>query len=229
MQNVTDRVRNPFGMRPPVVDGREAAVFGYGDANADVHVVGDYPGVHGGAGQRVGASDTAAPGDGTGVPFTETLAGERLQGALHEVGLLEAPYGDEPAVSNLFLSYLHMSVTEGGRRPTADEYARLEPYFDAELRAIAAHVLVPVGERATRYVLEEYTSRAHAVESVAAAHATEIRGRGFLVVPVGEPHDWAKGDRAALVETLSAVLARDYRQISDLGRFEPGGDPYFVR
>jgi uracil-DNA glycosylase family 4 len=229
VQNVTDRVSNPFGMRPPVVDGREAAVFGYGDANADVHVVGDYPGVHGGAGQRVGARDTAAPADGTGVPFTETLAGERLQGVLHAVGLLEEAYSDEPVVSNLFVSYLHMSVTEGGRRPTPAEYDRLEPYFDAELRAIAAHVLVPVGERATRHILEQYTSRAHAVESAAAAHATEVRGRGFLVVPVKEPHDWGPEDADALVETLSGVLERDYRQISDLGRFEPGSDPYFVR
>jgi uracil-DNA glycosylase len=229
VRNVTDRVQNPFGMRPPVVDGRREAVFGYGDANADFHVVGDYPGVHGGAGQRIGTEKTAAPPGGTGIPFTETLAAERLQGVLHDVGLLAESYSDEPGVRSLFASYVHMSVTEGGRRPDAAEYDGLEPYFDAELRAIAAHVIVPVGERATRQVLDAYTSQARRVESAAAAHATQVRGRGFLVVPVKEPEDWRDGDAAALRSCLADVLDRDYRQLSDLGRFEPGGEPYFVR
>jgi len=229
VRNVTDRVRNPFGMSAPEVDGRRDAVYGYGDANADFHLIGDYPGIHGGAGQRLGAAETAAPEGGTGVPFTETTAGERLQGVLYDVGLLEAPYSDGPAVRSLFMSYLHMGVTENGRRPTPREYAELEPYFDAELRAIAAHVLLPVGERATRHVLREYTAQDRSVESAAAAHATEVRGRGFLVVPIREPEDWVGGDRAALQETLAAVLDQDYRQTVDLGRFEPGGDPYFVR
>jgi len=229
VRNVTDHVRNPFGMRPPAVDGRREAVFGYGDANADFHVVGDYPGVHGGAGQRIGTGLTDAPEGGTGVPFTETVAGERVQAALHEVGLVAEPYSDEPEGRALFMSYLHMSVTEDGRRPTPAEYADLEPYFDAELRAISAHVLVPVGERATRHVLREYTSQAHRVETAAAAHGTQVRGRGFQVVPVKEPEDWAEGDADALVEALAGVLDTDYRQMVDLGRFSPGGDPYFVR
>lgn len=46
---------------------------GYGDANADVHVVGDHPGRHGGA--------------GAGVPFTDSAAGVRLQRVLHAEGV----------------------------------------------------------------------------------------------------------------------------------------------
>ena len=43
MKRVTDRVSNPFGMRAP----GEPAVYGYGDANADFHVVGADAETHG--------------------------------------------------------------------------------------------------------------------------------------------------------------------------------------
>lgn len=220
MENVTDRTSNPFGMTlpcdEPCAPGGPAAVHGYGDANADFHVIGDHPGAHGGG--------------STGVPFTESVAGERLQGVLHEVGLLAEPYGDEPTVRDCFLSYLH-ACCPGDGEPTDDDYRRLEPFFDAELRAITAHVLVPVGERATAHVLRTYTSRVRLLDrGMEWLHARDIHGAGFLVVPVREPAEWAAGDREVLVEELGDVLASDYRQISDLGRFTGlDGDPYLVR
>ena len=69
MQNVTDRTKNPFGMRPSC----DRYVPGYGDANADFHVIGDHPRVHGGL--------------SSGVPFTNE-AGLRLQRALRDGGIL---------------------------------------------------------------------------------------------------------------------------------------------
>ena len=220
MENVTDRTSNPFGMRPPcedvcAADGPEAA-FGYGDANADFHLVGDNPNAHGGG--------------GTGIPFTDGVAGERLQPVLNEVGLLGDAYSDEPAVSNLFSSYLHMCCLPDDREPTDREYAALEPFFDAELRAIAAHVLLPVGERATAHVLEEYTARASALSrGMAALHATELKGRGFLIVPIRDPRKWEADDGDALQDELAAILAGDYRQTVDLGRFTATDEPYEVR
>jgi uracil-DNA glycosylase family 4 len=220
VENVTDRTSNPFGMTLPCDEacapGGPVAVHGYGDANADFHVVGDHPGVHGGR--------------GTGVPFTESVAGERLQGVLHEVGLLADAYSDEPTVRDCFLSYLH-ACCPSDRGPTDDDYRRLEPFFDAELRAITAHVLVPVGERATAHVLRTYTSRARLLDrGMAWLHARELHGAGFLVVPVRDPAEWDDGDREVLVEELGDVVASDYRQITDLGRFTGlDGDPYLVR
>lgn len=234
MRNVTDRTSNPFGMRPSC----ERFVPGYGDANAHFHVVGDHPGVHGGA--------------DTGVPFTGTPAAERLQAALVDAGLLESA-GDEPAVANTFLSYLHMcvptaangagdgAVADDGVRagdatgvddptPTDDEYADMERFFDAELRAIAAHVLLPVGERATQHVLEQYTARTWTPEtSMDDLHGTELRGSGWLVVPVKDPREWTEGDAERLVEGIRTLRSTDYRRETDLGRFLPGGDPYLVR
>jgi len=207
VRNVTDRISNPFDMRPPC----ERFVPGYGDANAHFHVIGDHPGIHGGA--------------ETGVPFTGTDAAERLQRALRDGGLLRA-VGDAPVVARTFLSYLHPCVPDG--TPTAADYAALEPFFDAELRAIAAHVLLPVGVRATRHVLDTYTARDTAVE-MDRLHGVELLGSGWLVVPIEEPAEWDGDDAGRLVAGLEELQRTDYRRESDLGRFLPGGDPYLVR
>lgn len=208
MENITDRTRNPFGMEPPC----DRFVPGYGDANADVHVIGDHPGIHGGT--------------ETGVPFTDSVAGERVQRVLEAVGLLTDP-GDEPTAENLFCSYLHMCLPED--EPSPESYVEMERFFDAELRAITAHILVPVGERAVRHVLEQFTTYPMANLDVEAVHATEISGGAWLVVPAMEPADWSDDDADRLAETLERVLRRDYARESDLGRFLTDPDPYLVR
>jgi uracil-DNA glycosylase len=219
VENVTDRTSNPFGMRPPCEAPCATdvpAVFGYGDANADFHVVGDHPGVHGGR--------------ETGVPFTGTEAGAAIRRTLHGADFLDDPDADEPALENCFLSYLHLCCPPEGRDPDPERYDDLEPFFDAELRAIAAHVLVPVGERATRHVIENYTARASKLEiDMTALHGTEIRGSGFLVVPVRDPLEWGEDDADELVERLLSVRGRDYRETADLSRFLGTDELYYVR
>ena len=207
MKNVTDRTSNPFGMSPPC----ERFVPGYGDANAHFHVVGHNPSVHGGT--------------ETGVPFTGTPAAERLQRALHAGGLLRT-IGDDPVVDRTFLSYLNMCVPDDGGPDDGD----MERFFDAERRAIAAHGLLPVGETATRHVLEQYTARANRTAvDMAGLHGTELRGSGWLVVPIRDPREWNDDDGARLVEGLEEMRSTDYRRESDLGRFVAGSDPYYVR
>jgi len=222
----------------------ENAVFGYGDANADFHVIGDHPGIHGGI--------------ETGIPFTGALTGKRVQRVLAAVGLLDL--GDDPGTvtaRNCFLSYLHMcppagsddndastdgdvaagdgdhdGPQTGSGTPSAESYANLERFFDAELRAIAAHVLVPVGARAIRRVLDQYTAQGSRYESAAeleALHAEELHGSGFLVLPMKDPGDWIEDDEQAIVTALETTLERDYRQLSDLGRFLATDEPYLVR
>lgn len=209
MKNVTDRTSNPFGMRPDCA----RFVPGYGDANAHFHVIGDNPAVHGGA--------------ETGVPFTND-AGHRLQDALAAAGLLETT-GDEPTVNRTYLSYLHMCVPEE-EGPSEADYTDLEPYLDAELRAIAAHVLIPVGARATAYVLKNHTSQpvTNGVD-LPGLHGTEILGAGFLVVPVLDPTEWTDADYDRLVDGLRELQRTDYRREVDLGRFIAGDEPYHVR
>lgn len=223
MENVTDQVSNPFGMRPPcphrcIETEERSAVFGYGDVNADFHVIGDHPGVHG--------------GDRTGIPFTGHRSGERILEVLQAVGFIEdRPTTDASVpIENCFLSYRYCCCVPEGRPPSRAEYEDFDRFFDAELRAIAADVLIPVGEPATRHVLAEYTARTGRIElAMDQLHATEIRGRGFLVVPTKDPSAWTDTDRDRLVTDLESILSMDYHQMVDLGRFLPGGDPYFVR
>ncbi|SNR25738.1 uracil-DNA glycosylase family protein [Halorubrum vacuolatum] len=215
MYNVTDRMRNPFGMEPDC----DRYVPGYGDANADFHVIGDHPGAHGGI--------------DSGVPFTGMPWSAAFVDALAEAGLLssgeeftngEGPFG----VRRTFLSYLHMCATDG--EPTAADYDDMERFLDAEVRAIAAHVLLPVGARATDHVLRTYTARAWKTTlDMEALHAEELLGAGWLVLPIKDPADWADGDAERLVTALESLQATDFRRESDLGRFIAGSDPYFVR
>lgn len=195
-------------MNPPC----ERYVPGYGDANAHFHVIGDHPGVHGGR--------------DTGVPFTNG-PGRRLQRALSEAGLLRS-VGDEPEVERTFLSYLHMCDAE--TTPSGASYRDMERFFDAELRAIAAHVLVPVGARATDHVLRNFTARAWKTElDMERLHARELTGSGWLVVPVFDPAEWDGDHASRLVDALVELRRTDYRREADLGRFLAGDEPYHVR
>jgi len=213
VEYVSRATSNPFGMDPPC----ERFVPGYGDTTADFHVVGDHPGVHGGL--------------ESGVPFTGRPWSPAFLGALSRAGLLGAvDPPDRVETVDTFLSYLYMCEppAEGGGVSDAD-YAALEPYVDAELRAITAHVLLPVGDRATAHVLREYTSRDPATADAATLHATELKGRGWLVVPAREPAAWTDGDADRLVEALLELRASDYEQVSDLGRFLPDERSHIVR
>ena len=220
MRNVTEETSNPFGMRPPCPcrcadDTDRTAVFGYGNANADFHVVGDHPGVHGGA--------------ETGIPFTDTAAGETILETLDRAGVISYDGDGDVDSQRCYLSYRHPCCVPDGEAPTREAYAEFDRFFDAELRAISAHVLFPVGERTTRHVIEHHSTAGHRLTyDMDELHATEIRGRGFLVVPIADPHEW--NDHAdALVGTIERLQSRDYEQMVDLGRFIPDAEPYFVR
>ncbi len=210
---VSDRASNPFGIAPPC----DPVVPGFGDADADFHVIGAHPGVHG--------------GETTGVPFTERPWSARFFDALVAGGLVERfdPQSGDVVATDTFLSYLHPCVPDEGE-PDDDAYAALEPYFDAELRAITADVLLPVGARATEHVLTTYTARDPGLAAeMERLHATEVAGSGWLVVPVLDPAAWTDDVADRLVETLRDVRSRDYRRTADLGRFLGGSDPYYVR
>lgn len=208
MKNITARESNPFGFSPPC----ESFVPGFGDANAHFHVIGDHPGVHGGA--------------DSGIPFTEFEASERFQAALVAGGLL-AEAGTPPVVDRTYFSYLHTCVPEGV--PSEEDYADQERFFDAELRAITAHVLLPVGARATSHVFAIASARSPGDVDMDALHATELPGSGWLILPIKDPAEWTGDDEADLIAALEALLDRDYRREADLGRFLPDDDPYLVR
>lgn len=182
---LTDEASNPFGMTFPC----DEAVPGYGDPNADLHLIGAGP-EHG--------------GNETGVPFTGDGAGEAVQDVLYRAGLLDEPYRDTPELDDLYWSYTAAC-------PCA-EPDELEPFFDAELRAVGAHVLLPVGDKAAEHVVRHYSSREKLLED-GVPYGAEVHGNGFLIVPLPDPATWGEGTADALVEQLEELTARDYRQV----------------
>jgi len=205
---VADEQSNPFGFEPDC----ERFVPGFGDVEADFHVIGDHPGVHGGT--------------TSGIPFTETPGAEALQRALLRGGLVHKT-GTPPEENGTYFSYLHLCVPEG--TPTEAEYTHYESFLEAEVRAIVAHVLLPVGERATRWVLDNMTTRSSDDIDMSALHATEIVNGGWLVMPIAEPASWTGDEGRELGDALQELQARDYRREADLGRLVGGDDPYYVR
>lgn len=198
-----------------VEDTDRSAVFGYGDANADFHVIGDHPGVHGGS--------------ETGIPFTGTAAGESILRTLDDAEMVGYDGQNEFDPRGCYLSYRYPCCVPDGEGPTPEAYAEFDRFLDAELRAISAHVLFPVGERTTRHVIETHTAVGHKITyDMNDLHATEVDGRGFLVVPVADPREW-DGHAGDLIETIANLRAGDYEQMVDLGRFIPDAEPYFVR
>jgi uracil-DNA glycosylase len=213
VEYVSEATQNPFGFSPPC----DRAVCGYGDVDADFHVIGDHPGVHGGV--------------DSGIPFAGQPWSDRFFETLYQAGLLRDadPTAETVADSRTFFSYLHM-CDPGDGEPDADSYAQMEPFFDAELRAITAHVLLPVGPTATAHVLRNYTARVPSdPPAMEKRHAEELRGSGWLIIPVKSPDRWDDSDGDRLVARIGALDGPDYEQISDLGRFIPGSDPYLVR
>lgn len=199
-------------MQPPC----NRFVPGYGDTAAHFHVIGDSPAVHGGL--------------NTGIPFTDCPWSTDFFDALVQAELVEdvdlAADVLEPGLT--FFSYLHM-CDPGENSPSAADYDELELFFDAELRAITAHVLLPVGARATEHVFDTYTARPGTDIDMDTVHATEIRGAGWLILPIKDPSEWDGDDAERFVSRLSALKQRDYRQTSDLGRFLAGDESYLVR
>jgi uracil-DNA glycosylase len=209
---IADSDRNPFGLDPPC----DVFVPGYGATAADFHIVGDHPGVHGGR--------------ESGIPFTDRPWSSAFFDALRRGGLVgDVDLGaGRVVVPETYLSYIH-TCDPGDESPTDAEYAALEPFFDAELRAITADVLLPVGPRATAHVLGNYTTQPATDLDMDRLHATELQGSGWLVVPIADPAEWHDAHADRLADGLAALRARDYRRVADLGRFMPDDEPYFVR
>lgn len=145
-------------------------------------------------------------------------AGNPLGRLLASVGLLL-----EGAPANLYVSFVH------GCPDSTVSAHRLEAVFDAELRAITAHVLLPVGETATAFVLDQYTSRDPGETPLADLHANEISSGAWIVLPLQDPASWTDAETNDARVALKGILGRDYRREADLGRHLTGSGSYLVR
>ncbi|WP_073310946.1 uracil-DNA glycosylase [Halobaculum gomorrense] len=183
---------------PALAECRDRVVHGYGDAEAEVLVLGAAP---------------SAGAERTGVPFTGDEPGERIQRVLGDLGLSRSPAdADEPDLQNVYTTYL-TRCRHPERGPTDEEVRNCDAFLTAEVRMINPELIVPVGQRALEALAIEYTTRAPDSFDADAEHATTVRGRGFELLPMKALGDLTDADADRFVEHVREnVFSRDYRQ-----------------
>lgn len=150
-----------------LAQGRTQVVFGAGDPHAELVFIGEGPGFH---------------EDKQGEPFVGA-AGQLLTRMLGEIGL-----GRE----SVYICNIVKCRPPGNRDPRPDEIEACTPWLVEQLSLIQPHVVVTLGNFATRFVLDTQTG------------ITRLRGRvhdwhGRMVIPTFHPaailHGGGEGSR----------------------------------
>ncbi len=145
--------------RCPLHETRTKAVFGAGDADAEVMFVGEAPG---------------AEEDRQGLPFVGR-AGQLLNQMLEEIGLSR---------ERVFIANVLKSRPPGNRDPRPEEIAACEPYLFEQVRLIEPRVLCTLGNFATKLLSGNPTGITR-VRGTAQVH--EIGGRAVFLLPLFHP------------------------------------------
>jgi DNA polymerase len=145
--------------RCPLHETRTQAVFGNGNADADLMFVGEAPGMH---------------EDQQGIPFVGR-AGQLLDELLLEVGLSRA----EAFVCNVL-----KSRPPGNRDPQPDEILACRPYLDRQVELIEPRVICTLGNFATKLL----TRSQRGITSVRGRpQEHQIGGRPVRIYPIFHP------------------------------------------
>lgn len=163
--------------RCPLHETRTKAVFGAGNADADLMFVGEAPG---------------AEEDRQGLPFVGR-AGQLLNQLLEEIGLSR---------EEVFIANVLKSRPPGNRDPQPGEIAACEPYLFEQVRLIEPKVVCTLGNFSTKLLTGSPTGITK-VRGTPQAH--ELGGRMVLLLPLFHPA--AALRTPAVKETLRADFA----------------------
>jgi uracil-DNA glycosylase family 4 len=161
----------------PLHETRSKAVFGAGNADADLMFVGEAPG---------------AEEDRQGLPFVGR-AGQLLNQMLEEIGL---------ARDDVFIANVLKSRPPGNRDPQPDEIAACEPYLFEQVRLIEPRVVCTLGNFATQ-LLSGIPTGITKVRGAPQVHA--LGARTVFLLPLFHPA--AALRTPAVKETLRADFA----------------------
>ena len=162
-----------------LANGRTQVVYGVGDPHADLMFIGEGPGFH---------------EDKQGQPFVGA-AGQLLNRMLGEIGL---------AREDVYIANCVKCRPPGNRDPLPDELDACTPYLREQIELIDPHVLVTLGNFATRYVLQRQVS------------ISRVRGQRFpmgtrVVIPTFHPAAILRGGGEA--SNQMAGLRSDFAQV----------------
>jgi uracil-DNA glycosylase family 4 len=162
-----------------LANGRTQVVYGVGDPHADLMFIGEGPGFH---------------EDRQGEPFVGA-AGQLLNRLLAEIGLRR---------DDVYIANVVMCRPPNNRDPYPDEIDTCSPYLREQIALVDPHVIVTLGNFATRYLLERQVS------------ISRVRGQRFpiegrLVIPTFHPAAILRGGGEA--STQMAALRSDLQQV----------------
>jgi DNA polymerase len=164
--------------RCPLHQTRSRAVFGAGDADAELMFVGEAPG---------------AEEDRQGLPFVGR-AGQMLNQLLAEIGLTR---------DDVFIANVLKSRPPGNRDPQPEEIEACWPYLERQIQLIEPHVVATLGNFATKKITGSPIGITR-VRGTPQVH--ELAGRTVFVFPLLHPA--AALRTPSLVETLREDFAR---------------------
>jgi uracil-DNA glycosylase family 4 len=164
--------------RCPLAETRTKAVFGAGNANADLMFVGEAPG---------------AEEDRQGLPFVGR-AGQLLEELLNEIGLTR---------DDVFIANVLKSRPPGNRDPLPAEIEACQPYLWNQIELIEPRVIATLGNFATKLLSGNPTGITR-VRGTPQVH--ELGGRTVFLFPLFHPA--AALRTPAMKEMLSADFAK---------------------
>ena len=178
--------------RCPLHAGRTKAVFGAGNADAELMFVGEAPG---------------AEEDRQGLPFVGR-AGQLLNQLLEGIGMKR---------EDAFIANILKSRPPGNRDPQPEEIAACWPYLERQIQLIEPRVIATLGNFATKKITGSPLGITR-VRGTPQVH--EIAGRTVFVFPLLHPA--AALRTPSLVETLREDFAKLSGLISEpLPELEP--------
>jgi DNA polymerase len=191
--------------RCPLHETRTKAVFGAGNADADLMFVGEAPG---------------ADEDRQGLPFVGR-AGQLLNQMLEEIGL---------AREDVFIANVLKSRPPGNRDPQPGEIEACEPYLWEQIGLIEPRVVCTLGNFATKLLTGSPTGITK-VRGTPQVH--ELGGRTVYLLPLFHPaaalrtpavKETLRGDFATIPELLKRPLPGPAPSAEELAEAVEGGD-----
>ncbi len=185
----------------PLHETRTKAVFGAGNADADLMFVGEAPG---------------AEEDRQGLPFVGR-AGQLLNQMLEEIGLTR---------EDVFIANVLKSRPPGNRDPQPAEIEACEPYLWEQVRLIEPRVVCTLGNFATKLLSGSPTGITR-VRGTPQAH--ELGGRMVYLLPLFHPaaalrtpavKEKLRGDFATIPELLRRPLPTPAPSAEELAELE---------
>jgi uracil-DNA glycosylase family 4 len=192
-------------MKCPLYETRTKAVFGAGNADADLMFVGEAPG---------------AEEDRQGLPFVGR-AGQLLNQMLEEIGLSR---------EDVFIANVLKSRPPGNRDPQPGEIEACEPYLWEQVRLIEPRVVCTLGNFATKLLTGSQTG---ITKVRGAPQVHELGNRMVYLLPLFHPaaalrtpsvKETLRADFATIPELLQRPLPDPVPSAEELAEAEQGDD-----